>query len=66
MGNKIKERRQALNMSQEELAEKSAVSRATISNLENNPDSSVSIRTLEKLATALDSTVKDIFFSDSV
>ena len=38
MGCKIKERREFLKMSQEELAEKSEVSRATISSLENNSE----------------------------
>ena len=66
MGYKIRERREELRMSQEELSEKSGVSRQTISSLENNPGKSVSTRTLEKLASALGTTVGDLFFTQSV
>lgn len=48
MGCKIKERREFLKMSQEELAEKSAVSRATISSLENNSERNTSTKILKK------------------
>lgn len=59
MGYKIRERREELRMSQEELSVKSGVSRQTISSLENTPGKSVSTRTLEKLASALNTTVGD-------
>lgn len=66
MGYKIKERREALRLSQEELAKKSGVSRQTISSLENDPEKCVSSRTLQKLAAALDTTVGHLFFEATV
>lgn len=60
MGYRIRERREELRMSQEELSLKSGVSRQTISSLENTPGKSVSTRTLEKLASALNTTVGDL------
>lgn len=61
MGYRIRERREELRMSQEELSLKSGVSRQTISSLENTPGKSVSTRTLEKLGSALNTTVGDLF-----
>ncbi len=66
MGNKIKERRDLLKMSQEELAEKSMVSRATISSLENNSERNTSTKVLQKIAAALGTTVGELFFEDNV
>ena len=66
MGCKIKERREMLRMSQEDLSRKSGVSRQTISSIENVPDKNVSIKTLEKIAVALDTTVGELFFDRSV
>lgn len=66
MGNKIKERRDLLKMSQEELAEKSMVSRATISSLENNSERNTSTKVLQKIAAALGTTVGELFFEDDV
>ena len=66
MGSKIKERREFLKMSQEELAEKSAVSRATISSLENNSERNTSTKILKRIASALDTTVGELFFADDV
>lgn len=66
MGNKIKERRELLRMSQEDLSVKSGVSRQTISSLENAPNRNVSTKTLEKIATALDVTVSELFFAKDV
>lgn len=65
MGYKIKERREALKMSQGELVEKSGVSRQTISGLENNTEKNVSTKTLKKIASALDTTVGALFFDES-
>jgi transcriptional regulator with XRE-family HTH domain len=65
MGYKIKELREIRNMTQEELAEKSGISRATISMLENNTTKEVLTSTLRALASALDTTVNDLFFADS-
>ena len=63
MGYKIKERREELKMTQEELAEKSGVSRGTISALENGSDRTTTSKTLVKLARALDTCVDRIFFA---
>lgn len=52
-------------MSQEELAEKSGISRQTISAIENNSEKCVTSRTLKKLAQALDMTIGDLFFGNS-
>lgn len=66
MGYKIREIREQKNMTQEELAEKSGVSRVTISMLENQIDRATSTKTLLKIAEALDTTVDQIFFSQTV
>ena len=66
MGYKIKELREAMKMTQEELAEKSGVSRGTISALENGIDRTTTSKTLDKLAQALDTTVDRIFFTKCV
>lgn len=66
MGYKIKELREAIKMTQEELAEKSGVSRGTISALENGIDRTTTSKTLVKLAQALDTTVDRIFFTKGV
>ena len=66
MGYKIKEKRKEKNMTQEELAAKSGVSRVTISGLENGTVRATSSKTLVKLARALDTTVDQIFFQDDV
>jgi transcriptional regulator with XRE-family HTH domain len=66
MGCKIKERREFLKMSQEELAEKSEVSRATISSLENNSERNTSTKILKRIASALQTTVGELFFADDV
>ena len=66
MGYKIKELREAMKMTQEELAEKSGVSRGTISALENGIDRTTTSKTLVKLAQALDTTVDRIFVTKGV
>lgn len=66
MGYRIKEIRQKQGMSQQELSEKSGVSRAIISNLESGKTEQTTVRTLLKIARALESTVDEIFFVDSV
>ena len=66
MGYKIKEVREAQKMSQEELAEKSGVSRGTISALENGSTRTTTTKTLLKLASALGVTVDRIFFAEGV
>ena len=64
MGFKIKERREALKMTQEELAQKSGVSRQTISSIETGKYENVLVGTLAAIATALDTTVDKIFYPD--
>lgn len=66
MGNKIKQRREEIRMTQEELARRSGVSRATISALENGIERNTTSKTLLAIASAMDSTVDEIFFKDIV
>lgn len=64
MKNKVKEIREELGMSQEELSEKSRVSRTTISGLENETIDVITNITLEKIAGALGKKVPEVFFQD--
>ena len=57
----IKEKREKLGMSQEELSNKSGVSSTTISALENNTTRTTTPKTLLALAAALGTTVDQIF-----
>jgi transcriptional regulator with XRE-family HTH domain len=61
MGYKIKDLRIARNMSQEELAEKSGVSRTIISFLETGKDVETKTGTLQKIAKALDVSLAFLF-----
>ena len=61
MQTKIKEYREKSNITQEELAEKSGVSRTTISYLENGLLNSTTNTTMLKIANALNCKVNDIF-----
>lgn len=58
---KIKQFRERRNMTQEELARKSGVSRAIISKLENEEEVVTKTSTLMKIADALNCKVGDIF-----
>ena len=60
---KIKEFRKELNMSQEELATKAGISRATLSKLESGRIVEVSTNTLSKIADALDKKANEIFLA---
>ena len=62
MKNKLKEIREKQGISQIELAEKSQVSRTTISELETEKKEVTTNVTLEKIANALGLKVSDIFF----
>ena len=64
MGIKIKERREELGMTQEELAQKSGVSRQTISSIETGKNENVLVGTLASIATALETTVDKIFYPE--
>ena len=66
MGYKIKEVRESCGMTQEELSEKSGVSRATIWALEKNPNYTTTTKTLSKIADALNTTVDALFFTKDV
>lgn len=57
----VKDRRLALGITQAELANKSGVSRATVSDIENGKKVSIKTETLMRLAEALGVKVKDFF-----
>ena len=58
---KIREYREELKISQEELARRAKVSRAIISGLESGAISVTTTNTLSKIATALNKKVSEIF-----
>ena len=58
---RIKKLREAKGMTQEELARKSGISRATISGLENGKNDAPSISTLGRIAFALGVKVGQLF-----
>ena len=66
MGYRIKEYRKKRKMSQEELSKKSGVCRSTISALENGTERATSSKTLLSIARALETTVDNIFFDETV
>ena len=64
MGYRIRERREELQMTQEQLAEKSGVSRQTISSIETGKADNVLVSTLAAIAVALGTTVDKIFYPE--
>ncbi len=66
MKNKLKEYREKLGLTQEKLAEKSSVSRQTISSIENGILTNIESKTMFKLANALNCDIGDIFFKENV
>ena len=66
MGYRIRELREAMKMTQEELVDKSGVSRGTISAVENGSMRNTTSKTLLKLAQALNTSVDRIFFTETV
>lgn len=66
MENLVRKKREEMNMTQEELANKSNVSRTTISQIENNLLNNIESKTMFKLATALNCDIGDIFFKENV
>ena len=66
MGFRIKEVRKSLKMSQEELAEKSGVSRGTIVASEAGTERVTTTKTLVALAAAMNVSIDQIFFADDV
>lgn len=63
MGYRIKELRDKIKMSQQELVQKSGVSRGTISALENGTARATTTKTLLAIAEALGVTVDQIFLA---
>ena len=66
MQNALKQKREELKLTQEELAKKSNVSRQTISQIENNSLDNIESKTMFKLANALNCDIGDIFFKEIV
>lgn len=60
-GNRIRERRKALKMTQDELSKKAGVSRATISAIENGDEVDIKVSTLKALADALKCKAHSLF-----
>lgn len=60
---KIKELREKRRMSQAELARLSGVSRPTINRIESNTDVVINTQTLERIAKALNVSIKTLFLS---
>ncbi|HIZ76153.1 MAG TPA: helix-turn-helix transcriptional regulator [Firmicutes bacterium] len=61
---RIKEYREKLKMTQEELAAKSGVSRTIISGLEQGKIKTTTTKTIISIAEALNTTVGEIFLQD--
>lgn len=66
MANRLKEMRFRRMMTMSELSRRSGISRSTIWNIETNPKKAVTSGTMIALAKALDMSVNDIFFADTV
>ena len=66
MGERIKQRRIELGISQDELSKKSGISRVQISNLERGECRNAHGNTMMALATALETTVDWLFYGSSV
>lgn len=62
MRNRVKEFREKLGLTQEELAEKSGISRTTISGFENETIEITTNTTMDKIAEALGKKTKTVFF----
>lgn len=60
--NKVKEKRLSLNLSQEELAKKSGISRQVISKIENNEEVNVNVDTIKKISKVLKTKPEKLFF----
>lgn len=64
MKNKVKEYREKEKMTQDELSDKSGVSRNTISSLETGANTNVTYEIMEKISKALNKKVATIFFEE--
>ncbi|MBO3342153.1 helix-turn-helix transcriptional regulator [Clostridium perfringens] len=61
---KIKLKRISKGLTQKELANKVGISHVTLSKFERGSYENITLRTMLKLAAALDTTVQELFFSD--
>ena len=61
MENRVRERREELHMTQEELAERANVSRQTIHVLESGKADNVTLATMLAVSNALESTAEKLF-----
>ncbi|WP_415287171.1 helix-turn-helix transcriptional regulator [Clostridium perfringens] len=61
---KIKLARVKLGLTQKELAKKVGISHVTLSKIEKGNYENLTLRTMLKLADALDTTVQELFFSE--
>lgn len=66
MGYRVKEIREAKNLTQEELEQRSGISRQTISAIENGKAGNVTVGTLKALANGLETTIGELFFDEAV
>lgn len=66
MAYRIKEIREKQKMTQEQLEQKSGISRQTISAIENGRAENVMVGTLLAIANALGMTIDDLFFEKAV
>lgn len=65
MGYNIAVLREKKNMTQEELSEKAGVSRSIVSGLESGRTTQTTVKTLEKLADALDVDISSFFINSA-
>lgn len=64
IGGNLRRIRDNVKLSQQELAEKSGISKAQISRIENGTQTNPSIQTVISLATALNTTMEEIIFGE--
>ena len=60
----IKLKRISKELTQKELANKVGISHVTLSRIEKGSCENITLKTMKKLAEALDTTVQDLFFSE--
>ncbi|MEQ8173202.1 MAG: helix-turn-helix transcriptional regulator [Candidatus Eremiobacterota bacterium] len=63
-GYRVKDERELQKMTQSELSEKTGLTQKFISELENNKYVSISDQTMEKIASALNTTVPELFYAE--
>lgn len=60
----VKAKREERDLTQEELSEKSGISRGSIALYESNAVSNITVKNLEALANALECRIEDLFISE--